>query len=142
MKKKEPIAVFLAVLTALLLTACSGGASEPPPDLTGEWVQPSDGAFYHVATITDDKIEIWWYLPEEDLRALYWSGTFTPPENGKEPYEWVSVNSYTEEELSASRVYDRTSREETKVFTYKKGEIGYNVTAGHLRMTYSLTRAE
>lgn len=136
---KKCTVLLLAAVAALVLAACSDEAKEPP-ELTGEWIQPSDGSFYHMATITDDKIEIWWYLPEDDLRALYWSGSFTPPETGKEPYQWDSVNSFTEAELDASNAYVRTSREGIKTFTYKKGQISYNVTAGHLRMTYTLER--
>jgi hypothetical protein len=68
----------------------------PVPDLTGEWVQAgAEGSadWYFVADITDDVIEIWWYLPSEDERALYWSGTFTPPPEGQTgTYTWTSVN--------------------------------------------------
>ncbi len=139
---KKLIALLLAALTALALAAC--GKKEPPPpppDLTGDWVQPSEDEWYHIATVSDDKIEIWWYLPASDRRDLYWSGTFTPPQDGKEPYEWVSVNNYTEEELNSTYHFHRTSREESKTFTYKDGKISYNVTAGHLRLGYSLERA-
>ena len=139
--RKKCIALLLAAAAVFVLAACSSGKAEPP-DLTGDWIQPSDGAFYHIATVTDDKIEIWWYLPEDDLRALYWSGSFTPPETGKEPYQWESANAFTEAELDASNAYVRASREEVKTFTYKKGQLSYNVTAGHLRMTYTLERAE
>ena len=139
--KKRVIALLLAAAAVFALAACANGATEPP-DLTGDWAQPNSSTFYHIATITDDKIEIWWYLPEDDLRALYWSGSFTPPQDGKEPYQWESVNNYTEDELNASYIYDRTSREATKSFSYKKGQLTYNVTAGHLRMTYVLERTE
>lgn len=139
---KRLIAMLLAVLTVCALAACGKKAPPPPPDLTGEWVQPTDEEWYHVATITEDKIEIWWYLPAYDRRELYWSGTFTPPTDGTEPYVWTSENNYTEEELNATYHFHRASREETKLFAYKDGEIVYNVTAGHLRLGYTLRRAE
>lgn len=139
---KRLIAMLLAVLTVCALTACAKQDPGPAPDLTGDWVQPTDEEWYHVATITDDKIEIWWYLPAYERRDLYWSGTFTPPADGKEPYEWTSTNNYTEEELDAAYRFHRASREETKTFTYQDGKLSYNVTAGHLRLSYALERAE
>lgn len=131
--------ILLALAAVCALCACKK-ASAPTPDLTGEWRQLSDEQWYHIATITDDKIEIWWYLPAYDRRDLYWSGSFTPPTDGTEPYEWTSVNDYTEAQLDATYRFHRASREETKVFTYKDGKISYNVTAGHLRLGYSLEK--
>jgi predicted small lipoprotein YifL len=139
---RRPLALLLALLTVCSLTACARKAPPPPPDLTGEWRQPTEEEWYHVATITEDTIEVWWYLPAYDRRDLYWSGTFTPPADGTEPYEWTSVNRYTEEQLDAHYRFHRASREETKVFTYQDGKISYNVTAGHLRLGYALERAE
>jgi hypothetical protein len=141
--KRAHFAFVLAVFTLLTMTACGREKTPPPPpDLTGDWVQPSGDEWYHIATITEDTIEIWWYLPASDKRELYWSGTFTPPTDGKEPYEWTSANHYTEGQLNATYHFNRTSREETKTFTYQDGKLSYNVTAGHLRLGYSLVRAE
>ncbi|MBQ9647251.1 MAG: hypothetical protein IJV43_02680 [Oscillospiraceae bacterium] len=139
--RKKLLSLLLAAAAALALAGCAKNPG-PPPDLTGGWIQLSQGEWFHIATITNDTIEIWWYLPAEDERNLYWSGTFTPPEDGKEPYTWTSANNYTEEELNRSYTYNRTSREETKEFSYKNGQISYNVTSGHLRLGYTLERAE
>ena len=139
---KKLIALLLAAASVLALTACAKEDTATPPDLVGAWIQPSEGEWFHIATITDDTIEIWWYLPSEDKRDLYWSGTFTAPTDGKEPYVFLSENKYTEDELNASFYYNRTSREETKEFTYKDGKLSYNVTSGHLRLGYSLEKVE
>ena len=134
---KKLCVLLLALAAGLVFAACGGEQYGQVPDLTGEWVQPSDGPWYHIATVTDDKIQIWWYLPSEDLRDLYWSGSFIPPEDDTEPYEWQSVNDLV-------LAYDsyRASREEVKTFTYQDGKITYHVTSGHLRMIYTLDRAE
>ena len=113
----------------------------PPPDLTGRWVQVGatpESDWYFYADITDDVIEIWWYLPSWDESALYWHGTFTPPENGWTPYSWTSVN-----DMERARTSQRASREAEKTFTYKDdGRLSYVVTAGHLQMGYALERAD
>ena len=139
---KRLFALLLAAASVLTLTACAKKDPGPPPDLTGGWIQPTENDWFHIATIAGDTIEIWWFLPSENKADLYWSGTFTPPTDGAEPYVWTSTNKYTKEELDASFYYNRTSREETKEFTYKDGQISYNVTSGHLRLGYSLVRAE
>ena len=114
---------------------------EPLPDLTGHWVQAGlteETPWYFYADITDDLIEIYWYLPEDDESALYWSGTFTPPTAGdSEPYTWTSVN-----DLAKSKTSMRGSREETKKFTYKNGKLAFVLTAGHMQMGFSLERTE
>ncbi len=143
MKKRPALLLLLSALALCLLVGCKGdGSADPPPDLSGDWIQPSGGDWYHVATIQDDKITIWWYLPSHDIRNLYWSGSFTPPVNGKEPYAWESTNNYTPEQLDAVYTCRRATREQVKTFTYKDGKITYIVTAGHLQMTYTLVRSD
>ena len=139
--RKSLLTLFLTLTVALALAACGPKDYGPPPDLTGGWIQPTENEWFHIATITDDTIEIWWFLPSEKKADLYWSGTFTPPTDGKEPYTWVSTNKYSQAEMDASYYYNRTSREETKEFTYQDGQISYNVTSGHLRLGYTLEKA-
>lgn len=135
------VAVIILAAAAIYLGSRPPKEPAPPPDLTGEWSQNSGGEWYHIATITDDMIEVWWYLPSEDLRELYWQGTFTPPVDGEEPYAWESANNLSMQELSLYK-HRRTSREEVKTFTYKDGKLSYVVTAGHLQMVFALERAE
>lgn len=140
--RKTLALLFIVLTTVCALAACGSKDPGPAPDLTGDWVQPSEDEWYHIATIDGDQIEIFWYLPSLERKELYWSGTFTPPTDGKEPYTWESSNNYTKEEMDAEYRFHRTSREETKTFSYKDGVISYNVTAGHLRLGYTLERAE
>lgn len=140
--KKKLIALLLGTTAALVLSACSSGSSAPPPDLTGHWIQQSDSDWYFIGTITEDSIKIWWYLPAEDQTQLYWSGSFTPPTDGSEPYTWISTNDFTEDYLDLLFKYRRTSREPTKEFTYKDGQLSYTVTSGHLAMGYAMEKSD
>ncbi len=140
--KKRAFALLLAAAAVFALVSCARRQPGPPPDLTGGWIQPGENEWCHIARITEDRIDIWWYIPARSIYDLYWSGSFTPPTDDQEPYTWESVNAYTPEALNLSPRYNRTSREETKSFTYQDGKIGYIVTAGHLQMGYVLERLE
>lgn len=137
--KKQWIALLSALLCVLALAACKQEYG-PPPDLRGKWTQTDAGDWYFTAIIKDDTIRILWYLPREKRSFLYWDGTFTPPENDKEPYSWKSDTLHTKEVLDSSSYYSRATREEQKTFTYKDGKIGFIVTSGHLQMGYTLER--
>ena len=136
---KKSLVLLLAALLALALGGCNTTVSATPPDLTGNWKQEnSDGLnFYQIATITDDTIQCYWYLPEYDEEHLYWTGTFTPPADGREPYTWTSQNN-----LENPHLEQWAERDDTKTFTYEKGQLSYNVNMAHLRMTYALERVE
>lgn len=137
------IAAPLAALLCLLaLAACGPRDYGPPPDLTGKWRQPDATEWYFIGKIEGEVIQIDWYLPSTGRAYLYWKGTFTPPVDGKEPYSWKSASLYTEEELDASHLFNRATREEHKTFTYKGGKIGFVVTSGHMQMGYTLEKVE
>ncbi len=140
--KQRILAPLAALVCLLCLTGCGPKDYGPPPDLTGKWQQPDATEWYFIGKIEDDIIQIDWYLPSTGRAYLYWKGTFTPPENGKEPYSWKSTTLYTEEELDASHLFNRATREEHKTFTYKDGKLGFIVTSGHLQMGYTMERVE
>ena len=141
---KQRIIPLMAAL-CLLLAACGPKETDygPPPDLTGKWGKPTEGAnWYFTGTITEDVIKVEWYQPVYNETYLYWEGTFTPPEDGREPYSWESSTLHTVEELESSRNFNRATREQTKTFTYENGKITFIVTAGHLRTAHSIERAD
>ena len=137
---KRLLVILLAALPALVLGGCrQSTASAEPPDLTGNWVQVNGEAtnFYQIATITEDTVECYWRLNSTGEEFLYWAGTFTPPEDGTEPYTWTSENN-----LEKALTSNWAERDETKTFTYKDGKLSYNVSMAHLRMTYALERVD
>ena len=146
MKPRYGILV-LTLLLSLTLTAC--GESEPtePPDLRGQWQQVMLGdndeppQYYHLGSISDNSIQIYYYTPSDGSTNLYWYGTFTPPEDGKEPYVWESENKLPPN--ADARLFRYASRDAKKQFTYKKGNITYEIAPSQaLRMNVTLERAE
>ena len=96
---------------------------EPVPDLFGEWKQTNSHAAdsYQIATITDNLIEVYWVVP--DQKAIYWSGTFTPPTKAGD-YSWTSVR---DKEKTDYAIFAASA--ETKKFTYSKGVLSFDVDA-------------
>ena len=134
--KIKTIVCIAAVVLMLCLSSCGGARNTPPPDLTGEWRQAGEASdFYQVATITEDTIEAYWYVVADGSVYLYWTGTFTPPENGKEPYTWQSVN-----DIEKAQTSPWAMRDEVKSFTYKDGKLSYIVRMGNLNVSVALER--
>ena len=136
MKRKTALLALCLALT-LTIPGCHKEWPAEPPDLTGEWTQDSDADYYHIATIDEDSMRIYWYVQEDQSRQPYWIGTFTPPTDGKEPYTWESVN-----DLELAEHYVRALRDETKTFTYEDGKITYSLMIGRFRTFVSLRRVE
>ena len=133
MKKR----VLALLLSALLLSGC-GEAKDygPAPDLEGRWTQVSpDSTFYQTAVITGDMIEVYWHVVQDDSVYLYWSGSFEPPKDGKEPYSWDSVNNYERAKLDP-----HCRREETLTFTYKNGRISFIQIQGRLHLGVAMEK--
>jgi len=72
----------------------------------------------------DGEIIIYWVSDGGDTKSLYWAGTYVAPKDNKETYSWTSKNNKdkTDHALLASG-------DDTKVFTYEKGEITYKASA-------------
>lgn len=139
--KQKIAALLLAALLPVLLASCGEGRGKEPkpaPDLVGEWKQAGNPVnYYQIATITEDHMELYWFVVQDSSTHLYWTGSFTPPETGDEPYVWTSVN-----DLEDPYHEPWALRNETKNFTYKDGKITYNVDQGHLRTGVTLEKVE
>lgn len=157
MKLHRTIPVLaIAAASVFALTACAGSADEAGTenpssaveepaeeveaapevvDLTGSWTQQNaeDPASAQTATITADRIEVYWNT--EDTKALYWAGTFTAPEAGETSYTWDSAAD--REALDKSLL---GSGDDSKTFTYADGEISYDVTAMGVTKTVKLAQ--
>lgn len=139
--KKKVLTAMIAAALAAMLAACGGGNAnnttagsgtavqeevKQPADLTGEWKQTNSASDtdYQTATITGDTVEIYWVSETDESKSLYWSGTFTAPTTADEPYTWESTNNHdkTDSALLASP-------DDTKTFTYEKGQISYEASA-------------
>lgn len=136
---KKTIALSIALLMAMFLTACgsSGGDSTSPPDLLGEWKQVNSKSedTWQAATITEDTIEVYWVTDGGETTMLYWAGTFSKPDSAAEPYSWESENDHEKTDFSLM-----ASEDDTKTFTYEKGQISYSVSAFGATTTVKLEK--
>ncbi|QAY64837.1 hypothetical protein ET495_09840 [Xylanimonas allomyrinae] len=164
-----PLIALTSVLVACLsLTACSSGGSDDaaadstaatttvptdgttagsidaeapagdaPVDLSGEWKQTNSNAddSWQAATITDATIQINWVSDNGDTKSLYWAGTFEVPADSADSFTVVSTNDH--EQTDAAML---ASSDDTKDFTYKDGEISYEVSALGTTTTVRLQR--
>lgn len=110
-----------------------------PLDLSGQWKQINSDieGYYYGAVINGDRIEIYNASDIDDIRTLYWSGSFTSPDTSDELYSWVSKNNFARTELSSL-----ASSDNTKSFTYENGQISYSVTSLGVTSTVYLEKEE
>ncbi|WP_243111172.1 hypothetical protein [Faecalibacterium sp. OM04-11BH] len=128
MRKRIVVTVLMAALTCLLLMGAASPAK--PLDLVGNWEEKDKGDSYQAGYIKEGKdgkdgeIVIYWVSDGGDTKSLYWAGTYVAPKDNKETYSWTSKNNKdkTDHALLASG-------DDTKVFTYEKGEITYKASA-------------
>lgn len=113
-------------------TAAQSPSPEAPASLVGNWKQ-SNGTEtnYQTASISADTMEIYWVNTADESKSLYWAGSFTEPKDGT----WESVNDTSK---TSSAMLASTAA--TKIFTFKDGEISYEVTALGTTKTVHLVR--
>lgn len=130
---KKTIAAIAAIATLTFgLSACGNGqqAQTPangtgtsqqqkteqpkpqPADLTGTWkmTNGTDGQSAFTATVTADTIEI--QYDTNDMKALYWKGTYTAPTAAGD-FKWTSKG-----DTEAMSVSLLASQDASKDFTY------------------------
>lgn len=136
---KKLLSIILCAILLAGLTACGSTAPKVPADLTGSWRQSNSSSndSYMTATISGDVIEIFWTSENGDSNSLYWSGSFTAPTSPDEPYKWVSVNDHSKTDTALL-----ASPDDTKEFTYQKGEISYSASALGTTTTVRLERVK
>ena len=145
---KKVIAVMAAgVLSVALLGGCSSGnassssssasaSTEAPQEevkaeplnLDGTWksINSDSPDSWQEAVIDGDTITINWVSDNGDTKSLYWAGTVVEPtdETVDDSYTWDSVND--KEQTSGAML---ASGDDTKTFTYDKGELSYEASA-------------
>ena len=127
--------IFILAITTIILVGCSS-KNNAPANLEGNWIDSeyTESDSYMTATITDNVIEIYWCMDGGESTALYWAGSFAPPTTPGD-YSWDSVND-TEKTSTALLA----SGAETKTFSYKNGEILFELTAIGVTRTVHLVR--
>ena len=126
---KKVTTLLLALCLTIGLVACGGDKKTEekktePLSLVGEWQEAQQNSTYHIATITDDTIKVYWYTPKDETKALYWEGTYEPPKDDAKTYEWTSKAN--REALDSSLL---ASRDSEKKFAYDGKYLTYEVTA-------------
>ena len=131
----------MAVLLLCLLALCACGSKDDeeeldengeaykPPKLEGQWKQVNSTSEedYQGIYISEDNIQVYWILGSSDGAALYWDGTFTPPEKGNkdDTYSWQSTADKSRTDMSLFAL-----KEETLDFEYKNCKLIYTATYG------------
>ncbi len=116
-------------------------AKEPeagaPIDLVGDWKQTNSEAddAWQAATITDSGIEVYWVTDNGDTRSLYWAGTFAVPQDAGDSFTVTSENDH--EKTDAAML---ASSDDTKVFSFRDGELSYEVSALGTTTTVRIAR--
>lgn len=137
---KKNILLLLMLGLSTFMVACGGNNSsqkneedieseisqeeDTSKSLEGNWEEKEKGDSYQAGYIHDDIIEIFWISDGGDTKALYWSGSYTAPDNLDNGYSWDSINN---KEKTATALL--ASGDDTKTFTYENGEIVYKASA-------------
>lgn len=123
---KKLYILFITLVVVSLSSACSSDSAATTQNLQGNWVG-SDMA----AVVSERSIEV--SFVSDDTRSLYWSGSFFPY-----IVEGTTLNSERNEE--AMRFSITATPVDFKQFTYKDGQLSYDVTMFGVTRTIHLER--
>lgn len=120
-------------------TVDSSAETKSSLDLRGSWVEKGQegSESYQAGFIEDDVIEIYWMSDHGNTASLYWSGSFEAPADSFDEYTWDSVNDTVKTNYALL-----ASDDNTKTFTYKNGELSYQVTALGITKSVSLEKTD
>ncbi len=121
---KKVIAILMVLIVSLSLVACG---SQEQVSLVGEWKEGSEEPL-HLATITEDTIEVYWLIDGDKL--LYWAGSY---DNSNATF--TSNNDF---EKTESGLF--TSSDDTKEFIVNNGTISYQLSAMGEELTVELEK--
>ena len=136
---KKTSIFFMALLVMASMVGCGSGSTAKTSDLSGTWKQSNSKSddSYQEAAISGDLIEIYWVSDGGDSKSLYWAGSYVPPTEAVDSYSWDSVNDHSKTDSSLL-----ASGDDTKTFTYEKGEISYSASAMGTTTTVRLEKVE
>ena len=104
--------ILLAVASVIAFSGCSAGST----DLTGTWKTSAKTPVQFEAIVTDSTITI--NMVQDDMKALYWQGTFNPKLPNSED---TTITSTADTKALEGSVL--ASLDATKVFRFTKGEV-------------------
>lgn len=106
-------------------------------DLAGDWIQTGSETLdtYHVASIQDETIEIYWHTVSTDTDELYWAGSYQAPATPGDSFSWTSSN-----DTAKTNNAIMASGDASKVFTYENGLISYEASSMGVTKTVSLEK--
>ncbi len=117
----EPAAVLETEETSEEAEAAIEPENAAPLDLTGLWFQKGAGSEGMAATIQGNTIGVFFIIEGDDSPRTYWVGTYATPTEDTDTYSWTSDNTYTGNGFLASSA-------DTKEFSYKDGELSFEVS--------------
>ena len=135
-------AVLLTVIMLSAVLAGCGSSKKEPADLSGKWeAEHEEGvASYMTADIGAENIKVYFYTPNGDTTALYWSGTYTAPteptKDGSE-YTWTSQANHDEMDKALM-----ASQDDSKEFTYKNEELSFPISMMGVQTTIHMHRLD
>lgn len=143
---RRSMIISAAALTSISLpTACGGSSdsdSKAPKSFVGDWYQTNssdDGVYMTASVSANDSIQI--TMKTRDSSAVYWMGSFQVSD--KKTSDSFKLESKADPD--AQKWMDDSifgSQDDSKVFTYKNGDLSYEFTMVGVTKTIHLAKAE
>ena len=137
MKNKVFAFASILIISISTLIGCGSKKSETV-EIKGTYKQSNSNSSdsYQVAAIDEDTITVYWYTESDKTLALYWTGTFEGTSDNK-AYSWESKNYHEITDVALL-----ASGDDSKKFSYDKGQISYEVSMMGVTTTVVLEKAD